>query len=47
MDESGDVFVADYGNNAVKEVVAVNGVATPVTTPTATAVTDSTLGAKP
>ena len=27
VDASGDVFVADYGNSAVKEIVAVNGVA--------------------
>ena len=26
VDGSGNVFVADYGNNAVKEIVAVNGV---------------------
>jgi hypothetical protein len=26
VDGSGDVFVADYGNSAVKEIVAVNGV---------------------
>ena len=25
VDQSGNVFVADYGNNAVKEIVAVNG----------------------
>jgi hypothetical protein len=32
VDASGDVFVGDLGNNAVKEIVAVNGVVSPSST---------------